>query len=479
MKTITSGREQGAVAPLVAILIVLFILCIALVVDLGHLHNVKVQLQRAVDAAALAGARQLDGSTGQDDRARAVARATANANRIDSDSGWITDDNPDIELGNWDTKITGASPADRFDSEDTPINAIRVTATLEVDNIFFFPTVNSTVSADAIAVNMYKETALPIALLSCIPINEGAGQTVCDIQFYIWGSDPLDTAGWTSLTYGPGVNADDLKRFFEPGNTEVKQIIYGDGSGDEGLENEDVRKGDGTYDADSSPCDLTVNNGLTIACGLGDEFVPPALAPDDPLDYDPLPRWDYNLDEDADLSDDPFRRIYSMDGILEQGYIAGESDSDYEARLETLKNASEDYATGDHLTAFNTYDTNYPSPILPDWARDGRWDVMVSKKGEALFEQALLYAGYPAVAATNGTDASVLKAFLELTTEGQDDGHFDTSLTSITPPLDATESSDPSNSYGGGETFAVTIPIVLTGACQDTAYNAMFPYVGT
>ena len=59
MKKITRNGEQGAVAPLVGILMVVFILCVALVVDLGHLHNVKVQLQRAADAGALAAALSL------------------------------------------------------------------------------------------------------------------------------------------------------------------------------------------------------------------------------------------------------------------------------------------------------------------------------------------------------------------------------------------------------------------------------------
>ena len=44
--------EKGAVAVLVAVMLVLILACLALVVDLGHLHNVKAQLQRAVDAAA-------------------------------------------------------------------------------------------------------------------------------------------------------------------------------------------------------------------------------------------------------------------------------------------------------------------------------------------------------------------------------------------------------------------------------------------
>ena len=100
MKTRIRNREQGAVAPLVGILMVVFILCIALVVDLGHLHNVKVQLQRAVDAAALAGAQQLDGSTAtpdQDTKAGTVAMKVLAINMVDGATGWENDANEPVQ----------------------------------------------------------------------------------------------------------------------------------------------------------------------------------------------------------------------------------------------------------------------------------------------------------------------------------------------------------------------------------------------
>ncbi|MDT8335285.1 MAG: pilus assembly protein TadG-related protein, partial [Desulfurivibrionaceae bacterium] len=196
MKTIISGREQGAVAPLVAILMVVFILCIALVVDLGHLHNVKVQLQRAVDAAALAGAQQLDGSAGQDARASAVALATADANRIDSDSGWVAGAYEfRSDMGHWNPDITAAGRFDQTSVDPDTGNAIKVTAELQVDNIFFFLTDNSTVSADAIAVSTFEEQTLPITVVSCIPSGGedfpgvlSPGDTVNDIALYTFGA---------------------------------------------------------------------------------------------------------------------------------------------------------------------------------------------------------------------------------------------------------------------------------------------------
>ena len=50
------SSERGSVVVLVAAMLFLIFFCVALVVDVGHIHNVKIELQRAVDAAALAGA---------------------------------------------------------------------------------------------------------------------------------------------------------------------------------------------------------------------------------------------------------------------------------------------------------------------------------------------------------------------------------------------------------------------------------------
>lgn len=54
------SRQQGAVAIIVAISLVVLIGMLGLVVDLGHLYVTKTELQNAADAAALSGAKQLD-----------------------------------------------------------------------------------------------------------------------------------------------------------------------------------------------------------------------------------------------------------------------------------------------------------------------------------------------------------------------------------------------------------------------------------
>ncbi len=54
-----SGVRRGAVAPLVAVLIVPLLAMVAFCVDLGYVVRVKTELQNAADAAALAGAANL------------------------------------------------------------------------------------------------------------------------------------------------------------------------------------------------------------------------------------------------------------------------------------------------------------------------------------------------------------------------------------------------------------------------------------
>jgi Flp pilus assembly protein TadG len=61
MKTFSnkSSRRRGAIIPLAALLMVLMVGMLAFAIDLGYICSVKAELQNAADAAALAGAQQL------------------------------------------------------------------------------------------------------------------------------------------------------------------------------------------------------------------------------------------------------------------------------------------------------------------------------------------------------------------------------------------------------------------------------------
>ena len=95
-------HQRGAVAPLIALLLFVIIICVALVVDLGRVHSVKAELQRAVDAAALAGAKYLP----TDADVTAASTATAGTNRVDGEQFANLLDQPtttlNVVLGTWD-----------------------------------------------------------------------------------------------------------------------------------------------------------------------------------------------------------------------------------------------------------------------------------------------------------------------------------------------------------------------------------------
>lgn len=76
-------RQQGAVAIIVGLSIFILVGMLALVLDLGHLYIAKTELQNAADAAALSGAKELDGTLAGINRARTRAIETAAKNKYD------------------------------------------------------------------------------------------------------------------------------------------------------------------------------------------------------------------------------------------------------------------------------------------------------------------------------------------------------------------------------------------------------------
>lgn len=482
MKRIVLRNEHGAVAVLVAILMVAFILCIALVVDLGHLHNVKVQLQRAADAAALAGARQLDGSSSQDSNATAVAKATAALNKVGNktglvgEGGWVDDTSVIVDLGTWNPDHTETS---RYSSPvaSNTANAIKVTATLEVEHYFFFFTNGTTIVADAIAINTFQEQTIPIAVVSCLQNGKddimSPGNTVNDLALYTFGSAPSDTAAWSSLTI-KNANSSNLDRFFDDCGTRLfNKIVYGTGETHRGIENETVKKGECSTDDNlilvkdfNDLCNASTN----ITCGLGESFT--SENPSDPLDFNPLPRW---YDRAA------FKRIISMDGVLSRA--TGESTPDYEHRLGLLYIASKG---GNPAYTITNYNTDFEPDTQFTDDRFSRFIINVKNEGNiikvtgtALFTEPLKESGYPSVWLIEGETGTIVDFLKKVVpTEGNklvgDD--FKTSVTNDNFPFDEDNASA---SYGSGETLQVTIPVIFTGECADSKYNKPALYTGT
>lgn len=85
MKTraISKKRQGGAIAVIVGISLLLLIGFLALVIDLGHLYLAKSELQNGADAAALSGAKELNGTAAGVTNAVNKAIATAGHNNYD------------------------------------------------------------------------------------------------------------------------------------------------------------------------------------------------------------------------------------------------------------------------------------------------------------------------------------------------------------------------------------------------------------
>jgi hypothetical protein len=81
------NRQGGAVAIIVGICMVIFIGFLAMVIDLGHLYVAKTGLQNAADAAALSGAKELDGTTTGISNAVARAESVAQHNTFFDSTG--------------------------------------------------------------------------------------------------------------------------------------------------------------------------------------------------------------------------------------------------------------------------------------------------------------------------------------------------------------------------------------------------------
>lgn len=103
-----------------AFALIVLIAVIGLVVDLGYLYTRKTELQNAADAAALAGARELNGTATGVTAAAVQAIALAGANASDLDATPVVITNANIEFGPhpagpWSSVATSqAAPADKW-----------------------------------------------------------------------------------------------------------------------------------------------------------------------------------------------------------------------------------------------------------------------------------------------------------------------------------------------------------------------------
>jgi Flp pilus assembly protein TadG len=506
MKSIESFKQsRGAVAPLVAIMLILIVVCVALVVDLGHIHNVKVELQRAVDAAALAGAQHLNGNANQVTNAKNVAIATAVANGVLETEVTFVDDaacttsDADSCLGTWDPDALGSAASTRFTQTEISPNAVLVRVQRNVPHaFFFFLPGGSDVTADAIAVATPEVPVLPLAIITCIPAeqmleNPGSlpDMTVCGIAPFKFTNDADDTVAWTSLTYNP--DAVDIKEFMEypDGVEKFNKVIFGRGlTNTDGIENQSVDTGiSSPYSAAYPGCPSVFPYGEIIPCGLGKiagkdiatraDFE--SIAPTTPdltqglqgvfqanLPFDPLtaygingsnsalPRW-YNINSDnPDFDkDDHFTRIWSQDGVLLRG--SEETYSDYVARIASYATCPDVGVSscnpyGDDRFKIIGNNENFIVEPAGQFRNNLSAVIGFPPSHWPDFRKVIKHAGYPKVGIINGAVVDVIATFLEnpLVTDG-------TNL----------RCSDNDPFPVGEKTLRVNSPVIFAGACED------------
>jgi Flp pilus assembly protein TadG len=96
----TRQRQCGSVAVIVGLTITLLVGMLGLVVDLGHLYVAKAELQNAADAAALSGAKELNGTVAGVTNARDRAIEAAGLNKYNLNSTAVTITAANLSVGN-------------------------------------------------------------------------------------------------------------------------------------------------------------------------------------------------------------------------------------------------------------------------------------------------------------------------------------------------------------------------------------------
>jgi hypothetical protein len=189
---------------------------LGLAINAGHLLAVRGETQNAVDAAALAGADQLDGTNAGITLVTPASTNFAAAHRRDSSDPVVASA---IEVGRWhrDTRSfeTGVTnPAD--------VNAVRVVSSMP-ETVWFAAFLGregadagqTNVGAQAIAVGggptHLKCMTLPIVVSNCeFPFTCNPG----DVVRVFWGPDGTDNVAWTEGVIG-NVNTSDVVDLIE------------------------------------------------------------------------------------------------------------------------------------------------------------------------------------------------------------------------------------------------------------------------
>lgn len=221
--TINMLRQTKGFAVVWLVMMIPVILLFAMMaVDFGYMYMTKGQLQNAADAAALAGASQLDGtnSTTQTN-ARNAAQSFASKNLaagIGVSLNLNTSNNPtgDIYVGHWNSTSKIVEPPGTGQSVDAVQIVAKRTTSIFFGKIFNFSAMSA--SAKAVALSGNNLFAAPLVLCSKA-IESPIFMNSTSHKFYLAPSNvpatyPQGTA-WSLFTDTPPQSASQLKSFIQ------------------------------------------------------------------------------------------------------------------------------------------------------------------------------------------------------------------------------------------------------------------------
>ncbi len=193
---------RGTASVLFALTLTLLLTCVALTVDLGHAWLVRGQLQNAADAAALAGARSLDGLNNRGQFATAIATAETFSAYQRADGTPVMLGGGDVVLGSWNFAARTFTPGMAL---PYMVNAVQVTTRRTqatgnaVQNAIagLWGTPSTDVTATAIAAGGSPASAcgFPIAMADCGVLDVN-GAVKCSTVFQ-FASGSMQNAGFT------------------------------------------------------------------------------------------------------------------------------------------------------------------------------------------------------------------------------------------------------------------------------------------
>jgi Flp pilus assembly protein TadG len=177
----------------------------ALSVHAGRQYSNRVELQNGADAAALAAAAQLDGTS--DGLVAAAQAATLFGAQHRTEDQAIAVAPGDVTFGTWNraagvfTPITGRTATDLRNIVAVQVRDARLDLPVAFGPAFLGAPSTTTVGSSAVAVGggpCDEACAWPGALADCLLINPD-GSLNCDDKFYVLNDDWQDNLGLTSL----------------------------------------------------------------------------------------------------------------------------------------------------------------------------------------------------------------------------------------------------------------------------------------